>query len=77
MVQHKIDSLEIKKALVGKQRAGKTTFFSLLLDLIQPTTGTIINNGVQVNTSELGNHLRLFLMRVLIGYLTPKNISIS
>ena len=43
----KIDSLEIKKGesfgLVGNNGAGKTTFFSLLLDLIQPSTGNIIN----------------------------------
>ena len=38
--------------LVGNNGAGKTTLFSLLLDLIQPTTGHIINNEVQVNTSE-------------------------
>ena len=52
----KIDSLEIKKGesfgLVGNNGAGKTTFFSLLLDLIQPSTGNIINNGVEVNSSE-------------------------
>ena len=37
----KLDHLEIKKGesfgLVGNNGAGKTTFFSLLLDLIQPT----------------------------------------
>jgi ABC-2 type transport system ATP-binding protein len=41
--------------------------------LIQPTTGTIINNGVQVNTSEAWKPFTAsFLMRVLIGYLTPE-----
>ena len=43
----KIDSLEIPKrqsfGLVGNNGAGKTTFFSLLLDLIQPSTGQIRN----------------------------------
>ncbi|MDX1759187.1 MAG: ATP-binding cassette domain-containing protein, partial [Arenibacter algicola] len=38
-----IESLEIPKGqsfgLVGNNGAGKTTFFSLMLDLIQPTTG--------------------------------------
>ncbi len=38
--------------LVGNNGAGKTTLFSLLLDLIQPTTGYIENNGVRVNQSE-------------------------
>ena len=49
-----IGHLEIPKGqsfgLVGNNGAGKTTYFSLLLDLIQPTTGQIINNDVQVNT---------------------------
>jgi len=43
-----IENLEIPKGqsfgLVGNNGAGKTTFFSLLLDLIQPTTGHIFNN---------------------------------
>ena len=29
--------------LVGNNGAGKTTFFNLILDLIQPTTGKITN----------------------------------
>ncbi len=53
--------LEIPKGqtfgLVGNNGAGKTTFFNLLLDLIQPTTGTIINNEIQVNTSEDWNSI--------------------
>ena len=52
----KIDSLEVPKGqsfgLVGNNGAGKTTYFSLLLDLIQPTTGHIKNNDVLVNESE-------------------------
>ncbi|MDP5062757.1 MAG: ATP-binding cassette domain-containing protein, partial [Maribacter sp.] len=51
-----IEHLEIPKGqsfgLVGNNGAGKTTFFSLLLDLIQPSSGHITSHGVQVNTSE-------------------------
>jgi ABC-2 type transport system ATP-binding protein len=51
-----ISNLEIPKGqsfgLVGNNGAGKTTFFSLLLDLIQPSTGFIKNNDIQVNTNE-------------------------
>ena len=51
-----IPSLDIPKGqsfgLVGNNGAGKTTFFSLLLDLIQPTTGNIKNKQVVVNESE-------------------------
>ena len=48
-----IQNLEIPKGqsfgLVGNNGAGKTTFFSLLLDLIQPSTGDIKNNSIQSN----------------------------
>ena len=60
--------------LVGNNGAGKTTLFSLLLDLIQPTSGHIINNGVQVNTSEDWKPFTSSFIdeTFLIGYLTPE-----
>jgi len=73
-----IENLEIPKGqsfgLVGNNGAGKTTFFSLLLDLIQPTTGHIFNNEVQVNTSENWKPFTssFFDESFLIGYLTPE-----
>lgn len=73
-----IPKLEIPKGqsfgLVGNNGAGKTTFFSLLLDLIQPTTGTLTNNGIQVNTSEDWKpFISAFLDEsFLIGYLTAE-----
>ena len=74
----KIDNLEIKKGesfgLVGNNGAGKTTFFSLLLDLIQPSTGVITNNGFEVNTSENWKPFTASFLdeSFLIGYLTPE-----
>ena len=73
-----IDHLEIPRGqsfgLVGNNGAGKTTFFSLLLDLIQPTTGKIVNNDVQVNTSEDWKPFTSSFIdeSFLIGYLTPE-----
>ena len=73
-----IDLLEIPKGqsfgLVGNNGAGKTTYFNLLLDLIRPTTGAIINHDIQVNKSEdwksfTGSFIDESL---LIGYLTPE-----
>lgn len=73
-----IETLEIPKGqsfgLVGNNGAGKTTFFSLLLDLIQPSTGNIINNNVVVNTSENWKPFTASFLdeSFLIGYLTPE-----
>jgi ABC-2 type transport system ATP-binding protein len=73
-----IEGLEISKGesfgLVGNNGAGKTTFFSLLLDLIAPSTGYITNNTIQVNLSEnWKNHTSSFVDdSFLIGYLTPE-----
>ncbi|WP_047246829.1 ABC transporter ATP-binding protein [Maribacter thermophilus] len=73
-----IEHLEIPTGqsfgLVGNNGAGKTTFFSLLLDLIQPTSGHIDNNGVQVNTSEEWKPFTSSFIdeTFLIGYLTPE-----
>ena len=73
-----IANLEIPKGqsfgLVGNNGAGKTTFFSLLLDLIHPSTGTIINNEIQVNTSEDWKPFTAAFIdeSFLIGYLTAE-----
>ncbi len=73
-----IPNLEIPQGqsfgLVGNNGAGKTTFFSLLLDLIQPTTGTLTNNEIQVNTSEDWKPFTAAFLdeSFLIGYLTAE-----
>lgn len=73
-----IESLEIPNGqsfgLVGNNGAGKTTFFSLLLDLIQPSSGFILNSGIQVNTSEAWKPLTAAFIdeSFLIGYLTAE-----
>lgn len=73
-----IANLEIPKGqsfgLVGNNGAGKTTFFSLLLDLIEPTTGTIKNNDIVVNQSEAWKPFTAAFIdeSFLIGYLTPE-----
>ncbi len=73
-----INSLEIPKGqsfgLVGNNGAGKTTFFSLLLDLIQPTTGIITSNAIPINTSEKWKPFTAAFIdeSFLIGYLTPE-----
>ena len=73
-----ISNLEIPKGqsfgLVGNNGAGKTTFFSLLLDLIQPSSGFIINNDIQVNTSEAWKPFTSAFIdeSFLIGYLTAE-----
>lgn len=73
-----IDHLDIPKGqsfgLVGNNGAGKTTFFSLLLDLIRPTTGHIKNNDIMVQDSEAWKPFTSSFIdeSFLIGYLTPE-----
>lgn len=73
-----IDNLEIPKGqsfgLVGNNGAGKTTFFSLLLDLIQPSTGKITSKNIQINASEDWKSFTSSFIdeSFLIGYLTPE-----
>lgn len=73
-----INELDIPKGqsfgLVGNNGAGKTTFFSLLLDLIQPSTGMITSNSIQINISEKWKPFTSAFIdeSFLIGYLTPE-----
>ncbi|WP_423129331.1 ABC transporter ATP-binding protein [Gaoshiqia sp. Z1-71] len=72
-----IPELKISKGelfgIVGNNGAGKTTLFNLILDLIVPSRGRIINNGIPVNESE---DWKTFTGSFIdesftIGYLTP------
>ena len=73
-----IDQLTIQKGesfgLVGNNGAGKTTLFNLILDLIKPNEGQVINNSITVNKSEdWKKHTSAFIdENFLIGYLTPE-----
>ena len=71
-----LPELEIPKGelfgLIGNNGAGKTTFFSLLLDLIEATSGTIEINNIMVHQSEAWKpFISAFIDEsYLIGYLT-------
>lgn len=73
-----IENVEIKRGesigLVGNNGAGKTTLFSLLLDLIQVSTGEIHINGVNVHGSDRWKEFTSSFLdeSFLIGYLTPE-----
>lgn len=73
-----IGNLEIQQGesfgLVGNNGAGKTTLFSLLLDLIEPTTGSVKSKNIQVNESEAWKPFTAAFLdeTFLIGYLTPE-----
>lgn len=73
-----IENLEIPASqsigLVGNNGAGKTTLFSLLLDLIQPSTGEVLSKGIAVSKSEdWKSYTSAFLDETfLIGYLSAE-----
>ncbi len=73
-----IEALNINKGehfgLVGNNGAGKTTLFSLMLDLIQATTGTARINDIEVAKSEAWKKdVAAFVDdKFLIDYLTPE-----
>jgi len=73
-----IENLEFQKGqtigLVGNNGAGKTTLFSLILDLIEPTSGYVSIDQEKVNQSEnWKNKVGAFIDETfLIGYLTPE-----
>lgn len=74
----KIDNLDIPRGqsfgLVGNNGAGKTTLFSLLLDLIEPSSGSIQSNGIKVHESEDWKPFTSAFIdeSFLIGYLTAE-----
>ncbi|WP_347839775.1 ABC transporter ATP-binding protein [uncultured Draconibacterium sp.] len=59
--------------LVGNNGAGKTTFFSLVLDLIRASKGEVVINGIQVSKTEEWKELVAAYIdeSFTIGYLTP------
>ena len=73
-----VPALEIPQGqsfgLVGNNGAGKTTFFSLLLDLVAPTTGHIKNHDIIANSSEAWKSFTAAFLdeSFLIGYLTAE-----
>ncbi|WP_379967145.1 ABC transporter ATP-binding protein [Epilithonimonas sp. UC225_85] len=73
-----IENLDFQKGqtigLVGNNGAGKTTLFSLILDLIEPTSGFVSIEQEKVNESEnWKNKVGAFIDETfLIGYLTPE-----
>lgn len=73
-----IDTIEIERGqsvgFVGNNGAGKTTLFSLMLDLIQPSSGGISINDIEVQANEQWKSFTGSFLdeSFLIGYLTPE-----
>ena len=59
---------------MGNNGAGKTTLFSLLLDLVEPTSGEVLNQGIKVSKDESWKEKTSAFIdsSFIIGYLTPE-----
>jgi ABC-2 type transport system ATP-binding protein len=73
----KIEHLELEKGttvgLVGNNGAGKTTLMRCMLDLIKPTTGQVLFEGIDVSTTEewkkyVGSYLD---ENMILNFLSP------
>lgn len=60
--------------ILGNNGAGKTTLFQIMLDLVKPSDGHVINFGIQVDQSEKWKTFTGGFLdeQFLIGFLTPK-----
>ena len=73
-----ISDLKITKGesfgLVGNNGAGKTTMFRCILDLIRPTSGTVLSKGIDVAKKENWKHYTGSYLDdgFLIDFLTPE-----
>ncbi len=51
---------QTKIAIVGLNGAGKTTMMKLLMRLYEPTSGSILLNGININEYEVSSYMSLF-----------------
>lgn len=49
-----------KLAIVGENGSGKSTFIKLLLRIYKPTEGTIYLNGIDINSIDYNEYIKLF-----------------
>ena len=70
-------------ALIGPNGAGKTTVFNLLTKFLQPTTGTIHFNGIDISADEPAQiarrgMIRSFQISATFGHMTAlENVRVA